>query len=159
MGRRGPQPKPDAIKELTGSSAPKLEDKGWDVLAGTPKPPDYLPARVKTRFRSLAKALSQIPGLTKTIDATMLGELCLAIDTVARMTKRIEKEGDTCESESGALYQHPAVGIRNRASERIVQLSQHFGLSPTARGRITLAPPDEELDPISLFINAQSKLA
>ena len=40
----------------------------------------------------------------------------------------IEQEGEICESEKGGKYQHPAVGMKNKAIDRIMKFGRQLGV-------------------------------
>ena len=50
-----------------------------------------------------------------------LGDYTAALDIV-------DREGYTCTSEAGAKYQHPCVGIANKAREAYLKIAREFGL-------------------------------
>lgn len=45
----------------------------------------------------------------------------------------MERQGTTVATENGAVYQHPAVGMRNKAWDQIKSLCKEFYLTPAAR--------------------------
>lgn len=66
-------------------------------------------------------------------DEKLLSLYCEAWDEFFAARAEIEHSGIVAMSDKGAEYQHPAVGIKNRAIARIKQIGGEFGMSPAAR--------------------------
>ena len=53
-------------------------------------------------------------------------------------------------SNSNAI-QNPLVGTANKAAADMVRYAAEFGMTPSARSRITAEPPAEDTDPADRF--------
>jgi len=53
---------------------------------------------------------------------------------------------------NGNAIQNPLVGTANKAAADMVRYAAEFGMTPSARSRITAAPPgDQEADPTAKY--------
>ena len=145
MGKRGPQPKPTAIKLLKGTfrqcRAPKNEPKPKVIAPGCPT---WLRKEAKAEWKRLVKEL--LPdGLVTLRDRSILAALCDAWADFHESEKVLQKEGRTFTTEKGYIGQHPAVAMKNNAREQIRKLGSMFGLSPSSRCQIE-KPVDESAE-------------
>lgn len=60
------------------------------------------------------------------------------------------KDGGTAalliKTKDGNAIQNPLVGIANKARADVVRFSAEFGMTPSARSRVTATPDDNEKD-------------
>ena len=57
-------------------------------------------------------------------------------------------------TDKGNVIQHPAVGVRNKAWERVVKLARQFGMTPSARAGMAIAnAADEQRDPLLTLLH------
>jgi P27 family predicted phage terminase small subunit len=141
MGKRGPKPKPTALKVFEGNRV-RANRLGEVVPPGGPEPPappDWLGPQGKAAWNEIAPVLFPIGCLTKS-DYRLLCTYCEAWDDFFAARAVIEVEGMIATTDKGTCYQHPAVGIKNKAIQRIRQIGGDFGLSPSARVGLNLAP-------------------
>lgn len=161
MGKRGPTPKPDAIKKQQGTfrSDRPNEAQQWHALDGIPEPPAYLPQRIANRFRTIVDELATVDGLLKLPDVHLIAQLAINIDLVATALADIEANGLTQANMQGLESARPCVKLLKEASEQVKKLAAEFGLSPAARTRIALDPPEDDDDPLLSFRKAQQAAA
>jgi P27 family predicted phage terminase small subunit len=55
--------------------------------------------------------------------------------------REVDEGGATAVSEKGSVYQHPAVGRKNRAIDQIRKIGAEFGMSPSSRAGLTVTKP------------------
>jgi P27 family predicted phage terminase small subunit len=110
-----------------------------EVAAEMPSPPEWLGEIGQAKWREKVPLLHPLGLLTKN-DHDHLSLYCEAWDDLFSSLKEIETEGATCSSDKGGLYQHPAVGRKNKAIQRIRQLGSDFGMNPAARVGLTINP-------------------
>lgn len=152
MGRRGPKPKPTALKKLAGNPGKrKLNRREPRPAAGTPACPAWLGAAARDEWRRVVPHLEQLGILTE-LDQAALACYCQAVDDAADARKQIEKEGTTFTTEKGYVGKHPAVSRFAEACARIKQFSAEFGFTPSSRSRITLPEPPAEPDPLDRML-------
>jgi P27 family predicted phage terminase small subunit len=144
-GKRGPKPKPTALRVFEGDPGHLLGKREGEVMpeivAEIPKPPDWLGDIGKAKWGEVAPALFRIGCLT-VVDVNLLALYCEAWDEFFAARAEIEKSGIVAMSDKGAEYQHPAVGIKNKAIQRIKQLGGEFGMSPASRVGLTVNNPN-----------------
>src|SRR5690348_6859571 len=58
-----------------------------------------------------------------------IGLYCQAFEDMRNAEAVIEVEGEYCMSEKGARYQHPAVGVKNKAIERMAKFGNKLGMN------------------------------
>ena len=144
MGQRGPTRKSARYLEINGS---RIEDgRGVATRPGVPLKPDWLGPKASEVWDETITELQEIPGLVCTLDGGVLSLYCHSWQQFHDAQAIIAEYGMVCESEKGGTYQHPAVGISNKAREQITRLAP-FGLNPTAReGMVIENPEDNKLD-------------
>ena len=131
MGRRGFPKTPTETLKLRGSfRAAQRNDP--TPPPGLPTCPDWLDEHGRAKWDELLPLVSAM-GVATTADGDMLAMYCEAFSDFMKASAEIASDGLTCISEKGAQYQHPAVGIKNKAIERMRHLAALFGLSPSSR--------------------------
>ena len=110
------------------------------------KPPIWLDAVGKKEWNRVAKELEELNILTN-VDIAALGMYCDAYSKYQLATEKINKEGMFIEytNKAGAtnMIEHPAVKAQVKYADLIKKLCSEFGLTPSARAKITL-PKQEE---------------
>lgn len=146
VGKRGPKPKPLALKILAGNPGGRPLQVG-PVCKLTPKAPpkpDYLSDEAAAEWDRLVPELEAV-GMLATVDRAALVVLCEAWADLQRIQARIRTDGDTLEepiqNSSGEvigkrLKAHPIARLQQQAYQRWVSLLRDFGLSPGARDRL-----------------------
>jgi P27 family predicted phage terminase small subunit len=153
MGERGPAPKPTALRELEGNPGHR------PINRSEPKPepgatcPDWLSDDAKAEWARVAPELEGLGLLTK-VDMAALAAYCVAYGRWMAAEKQIAIEGHTFVTAAGYVAQHPAVGIANKAMEQIHKFSKEFGLTPSARGRMSVPGKEEQSDPMAKLLGA-----
>lgn len=147
-GRRGPMPKPTALRVLEGNNGRGLGRRPVNLgepvpPLGMPEMPPWIPAEAKREWRKIAPVLFHARLLTP-LDGTALGCYCLAIAQLRAAQAVIDAKGFTVTTESGYKQQRPEVAIVRNSLMLIERYSAHFGLTPAARARITLPDEGEE---------------
>ena len=134
----GPQRKSNAFKVLEGSKGAVKGAKG--VFRPEPKAPicpTWIDEDAKREWRRIVPLLSEHRLLSK-VDRTALAVLCQAYAEFKYATKMLRAEGRTVVSSTGYVQQHPYVVIQNKAINVIKTFCTEFGLTPGARGRVTI---------------------
>jgi P27 family predicted phage terminase small subunit len=130
--------------EVNGS---RIDDgRGIAAPAGTPRKPDWIAEQpVASRvWDTTIDDLADIPGLLSTLDAGALALYCDAWQQYRDAAATVAREGMIATSEKGGTYQHPAVGIRNKAREAIIKLGSMFALDPPSREGLIVSGPTED---------------
>ena len=146
---------PNAIKKRQGTYR-QDRDGDLDVPEGVPGPPGFLDP-VALSFWDDVIELARTAGTLTEADQLAAAMLCVALaefkdaDIIARTegtvvkATRTKKDGTIVE---GGAYQHPAVGVRTNAWKKVVAMLREFGLTPSARSGMKMAPGGKEEDPI-----------
>ena len=136
MGLRGPAAKPTALKLLDGSYAAYRDAGGVEAPNVAPVCPQWLSSEAREVWDSMIDRLLEIPGLLARLDGESLARYCHDWCDFHAARQLVEREGMVATSEKGAVYQHPAVGIRNKAHDRLTKFEARFGMTPSDRARL-----------------------
>lgn len=146
MGKRGPAPKPTALKVLEGNPGKqKLQNTGEPmppVLDAVPKPPTRLLKEAKAEWKRLAPTLVSL-GLLTEADVTAFAELCQNYGYYLITDKKILDLGDAGvtamqKTPSGYVQQHPLLSLRRQYYDQWRKGLLDFGLTPASRARLTV---------------------
>lgn len=158
MGKRGPAPTPEPLNELRGHPGRRPGKSQAGFPSGPVMCPDWLGDIGQAKFQELVTKLEPVDGLLKPVFEDALALYCEAFEELLEAKAEIAKEGATCTSDKGGAYQHPAVGRKNKAIQRMKQFGALFGMSPVAESEINLSggASDEEMDPLIELMNSRS---
>lgn len=154
VGRRGPAPRPPALKLVTGRR--EGYDSGGRRINPGPgfkreplgPPPEGLPPRAAAEWAAVAPELDRLE-LSKAIDRTAFETYCRAVQRLHDAQEAIDRDGLTVPGSTGSLVKHPAVAILEAAERSVRSWAQEFGLTPSAEGRLSAkaAEPDDTDNP------------
>lgn len=157
--REGRKPKPTHLKLVTGNPGkrplPKAEAK---VVPALPSPPPHLSDEAKVEWGRVSEDLFKV-GLLSSVDRAALAAYCQAFArwaqaerAIADMAKRDALTGGLMiKTSNGNAIQNPLVGTANKAAADMVRYAAEFGMTPSARSRITAEPPGDNEDPAAEF--------
>lgn len=154
MGRRGPPPKPTALKRLSGSWRADINQDEPQPPEGIPLPPDFLSEQALLYWKRLVPMLDEMGLLTKA-DGDALAMYCQSLARLAECEKIINEEGSTYKTftSSGELSQikmRPEARLAKEMYGIVNRLGKEFGLSPSARAHLNVqdskpaAPTEKE---------------
>jgi P27 family predicted phage terminase small subunit len=150
----GRPPKPTALKILGGNPGKRplnsLEPRPRSS-AKVPRPPSFLSKEAKKEWRRVAPGLHEM-GLLTEVDVAALAAYCQAFARWQVAEQMLTDEGMTFVTEKGYVGQHPAVAIARQSWQVIKQFAAEFGMTPSARGRMTLPEP-KEIDPFEEYLS------
>ncbi len=142
MGKRGPAKKPAAAKIAAGTFRPD-RDATLAMPTADPTPPAWLSAESREVWSQVVDMLRRIPGLLAEIDAYALARYCDDWVEYWEAKRIVDSDGIVSLSEKGTEFQNPAVGVKNKAAERMTRFEARFGMTPSDRsglGVSTKAP-------------------
>lgn len=148
MGRRGPAPKPTALKILQGNPGKrKLNASEPQPKEGIPRCPAWLDEEAKIAWKRIVPQLHDMGVLTM-IDADALANYCDTWSRWKRAVLFLQKNGDvyTIKDDEGKvkyIQQLPQVAIARNLLAVLNRYQQEFGLTPAARSRLTIAEQDD----------------
>jgi len=143
----GPKPKPTALKKLSGRSHHKQNKKEPSPLRLTsvPPAPRWLGIIARAKWKELAKDLCALGLLTK-IDQDALARFCVVYQRWREAEEKIKEEGEVITTQTGYPIQSPWLMIANKCVLQLNAIGSEFGLSPSSRTRVEIAPPHDEQD-------------
>jgi len=151
-GRRGPAPKPTAIRLVRGNPGKhQITGREPRPKAGVPRAPEWLPDDARPIWRRLSDQLKDMGVLTLAESDAMAG-YCTTFLQWRRASEFLDKHGMTYPLRDGGgrvkcLVAFPEVAIARNALLLLKAYQQEFGMTPAARTRIQLeradAPQDE----------------
>lgn len=151
----GRPPKPTALKLLQGTARPDRVNPNEPQpkkAAKVPSPPPELSVRGKKTWRKMAKELHGL-GLLTNVDLHALQNYCQCHDEMitaqALLIDYNIKNPTTPNltiSNSGMMRSHPYVNQIKEARAQMLKFAQEFGLTPSARTRVSAPekPKDDD---------------
>lgn len=147
MGKRGPRPTPTALLQLRGSKLVNKDRREKEVKGpdGLPDKPEWLDEMGQKAWDFLVPLLHQMGVLTR-IDGHALSRYCKLWSRWRQAEEFLSKHGEMypLKDEQGkpkCFQPWPQVSIANKLAQQLTRLEQEFGMTPSARSRLTLAVP------------------
>ena len=146
----GPAPKPLEIRQAEGTMH-KAQTKSpiRPTHIDGPEPPDFLDEESRQIYHQVAGELDRLGMLTE-LDVPLLAAYAFGVRAMIGSIRILEADGPM-----RANRQHPAWNIFRESSTLMMRAAQQFGLSPSARSRITspIISDDEEFE--RMFLDGQ----
>lgn len=148
----GRKPTPTALKLVKGNPGKRALPKAEAVVAlSEPTPPAFLCDDAKVEWGRVCSALYSA-GLMTELDRAALAAYCAAYGRWAQAERAINRMAAKDElnaalmikTTSGNAIQNPLVGIANKAKADMVRYAAEFGMTPSARSRVTATPDDQK---------------
>ncbi len=144
MPIKGPAPLPTKIKKITGNRGKRpLNDS---EPAPTPMvdkdPPEYLDTLAASKWRELVPPLEAL-GILSTVDGLALEALCNSYSLYVQACEKVKEEGLLIMGLNDIPYQSPYLKIADAQSKIMRGFLQEFGLTPSARTRVKVAPVEK----------------
>lgn len=142
MGQRGPKPLPANVHLLRGNPSKKPMAELRDSVApevDLPSAPKHLSGEALKEWRRIGKELKAL-GLVTRIDRAVLALYCTAWGRYVDAEKRIAEMGEkglVDETPNGFMVQSAWLNVSNKAQEQCLKYLSEFGMSPSARSRVT----------------------
>lgn len=150
----GRKPAPAKLKVLRGDRPSRVNDKQPEIIPMFLQAPDWLSPKAKEAFNDLYPILNEM-GIVGSSDKMALEMLCDAYAEYREARGYIEEEGSTydCTTPTGTIVRvHPQVAIASDAWKRVRSMMSEFGLTPSARNKVSASGKDKE-DPLEKFMN------
>lgn len=136
MGKRGPSPKPTALRILDGDRNKKRINLDEPVARiGLPECPDEVTDEVRQIWDYTVRELS-VMGIAFPADRDSLLCYCEAVVTHRRACAVLAKSAILVKGIHGNMVRNPALQIQRDAAAVIRAFAQEFGLTPSARSTI-----------------------
>lgn len=158
MATRGRKPKPTHLKLVTGNPGKrKLNESEAKPAPHLPTAPPHLSKEARAEWDRLAEQLYRA-GLLSGVDRAALAAYCQAWSrwvqaetAIARMAERDTLTGGLMvKTSNGNAVQNPLVGTANKAMADVMRYAAEFGMTPSARSRIS-AEGQQDDDPADGF--------
>ncbi len=147
MGRGGSNKKSARLHVLEGTGRPsRLNRNGPKPRPAAPSRPRWLPKEARKEWARVAPALEKMGLLTELDRAAFAGYCCSWADYVEAQ-RLLAAEGVITEGVGGKLKKHPAVTIAARALDQLRAWCQEFGMTPSARGRVSVGTEEPREEP------------
>lgn len=151
---RGPKPKPTALKKAAGNPGKRpLNPAEARPDPSRPNAPRWLGQAAKREWKRVASRLHQA-GLLTYIDRSLLAAYCQAYGRWVEAELQLKTQPLVVISDKGNLYQNPWVGVARAAMTDMIKIAAEFGMSPSARSRIRVAPQAEQLSLADILFGA-----
>lgn len=142
MGR-GAKPKPTVLKLLAGNPGRRpLNENEPRPPQATPVKPEGLSAVAEQHWEIVAGHLLSC-GLLTEIDKPAFALYCEAYARWYEANEKIKEHGTVVKAPSGFPVQSPYLGIANRSFDQMTKLLVEFGMTPSSRSRVAVAPTEK----------------
>ena len=144
MGRRGPPPKPTALRLLQGNPGRRpINPREPEPRKSVPRCPSWLDEEAKECWKRLVPELKRM-GVLSCVDADALAAYCDSWSRWKRAVLFLQKNGDVYTVKDGAgkvkyIQQLPQVAIARNLLIALNRYQQEFGLTPASRSRLVVA--------------------
>jgi len=162
MGKRGPAPTPTAMLKLRGSWRADINDSEPQPDPIAPKKPSDMPQEAGIVWDRLVGELEAMHVLTRA-DGFALELLARTWGKWMEAERKIEEVGSVypIKNPDGSikyLQQTPWVAMGRNYGAELNRLLQQFGLTPSARSRITTAVKSEShADPLEALLERKQR--
>ena len=143
MASRGRKPKPTAIKKLKGNPGCRPLNIAEPKPTGSPVCPDWLEDEAKAEWERMGKILEDMGVLTE-VDTMAFAGYCQAYARWKEAEEFLSQHGSIIRTPNGYLQQVPQVSIAQTNLKIMLKFCEQFGLTPSARSRITANKSVEE---------------
>ena len=160
----GRRPLPTAVKKLRGNAGKqKLNDAEPKPPQGDPEMPPDLPKAAAAEWKRIIPELRML-GVLSTIDRAALAAYCHAFARWFQAEREVKRYGITVREpilHLGArtayvrIKKNPAVTISEGAMKLMKAFLVEFGMTPSSRSRVRIAPPTDE-DPLDSFLKGSA---
>ena len=148
MGLRGTKPLPANVHILRGNGSKLPASRLIDTVcppAEIPSAPDHLNEEGLREWGRISQELLKL-GLITQIDRAALAVYCQAYGRWVQAERKIANLGDAgLEAETPSGYKQIGVWLQisNRAVEQMHKMMAEFGMTPSARSRVTPSAPQQ----------------
>ncbi|MEM7806491.1 MAG: phage terminase small subunit P27 family [Planctomycetota bacterium] len=161
MGKRGPAPKPTAIRRAEGTvgrGASRMNKREAKPASKLPDPPNELSADARKVWRRLGNRLLK-HGLVTNLDEVAFAGLCDSYATWLRLIEKADALGGDIVSVNGQLVPNPARSAALKQWEVCRRLLGEFGMTPARRVRVEADDPSGDAKPDADNIDSYLRIA
>ncbi len=152
MGKRGPKPKPTALKVANGNPGKRKLNAAEPKpqLVGCPEPPEWLDAVARECWVRHVDELERL-GLLTQLDVDLLAAYCVAYSDYRAARERIQDESigrvQVFRDDKGVVKATQVSAewtIAKQALEQMKRLGAEFGMGPASRTGLTGKTADNQ---------------
>lgn len=142
MGKRGPEPKPTALRVLHGDRKDRINDAEPVAPEVEVRPPEELSDEAREIWDRLAPSLIAVGVLTVwDIDAFQI--TCEALARYKAATKLVNNSALLVQGTTG-LMKNPALVVQREAEDSFQRYGARFGLTPSDRSQLKIEAPQSK---------------
>lgn len=141
MGKRGPAPKPTALRVLEGGHPERINRAEPKPAEGTVKPTQELTKYAQEAWDRIAPDLEAKHVLTAW-DSQALTAYCVAAATFREASEHLTAYGLTGRGAAGGEIKSPYWQIMRDSIDAMVKLGGRFGLTPSDRAQLAIGGGD-----------------
>jgi P27 family predicted phage terminase small subunit len=139
MGKRGPAPKPTALRVLHGDRKDRINDAEPQPAEREVTAPGELSDDARAIWDQLAPDLIRV-GVLTTWDVPAFVIVCEALARYQAATKLVNGSALLVQGPNG-LVKNPALMVQREAEATFAQYGARFGLTPSDRSQLKVDPP------------------
>lgn len=149
MGKRGPAPKPTALRLLEGARERDVNRNEPIARSGRIEPPAGMSDDVRVIFDYVVDELEHMK-IASPADRDSIACYAEAVDKHRKASAVLAKSPVLIKGIHGGMVRNPALAVQRDAAQMIRQFAQEFGLTPSARARIDSERlADDDLNPFA----------
>ncbi len=152
MGRRGPAPKPTALRLLHGDKANRINRDEPPAPDGALECPPEVSADVRAVWDYALENLVAM-GIASRADRDALLCFCEAVVTHRKASALLAKSPVLIQGHRGVLVRDPAIAMQRDAAAVIRAFAHEFGFTPSARSEIVKGGAANDA-PAARYLNA-----
>ena len=141
--RGGRNRKPLRLRVLQGTARPARRRNTPKPRPIAPSWPSWLNGEARREWQRVAPKLTAL-GLLTELDRTALTAFCVAWAHLREAEAAVQRDGLTVPGYRGAPRKHPALTVINQATQQLRAWALELGLTPSARSRLDLPPPEDD---------------
>lgn len=146
MGRRGPAPRPTALKLIEGERESRINREEPLAREEPPEAPEELAPEVREVWDYTLAELT-VMGLAKAADRDALVCFCEAVVNHRKASALLARSPVLVKGLHGNLVRNPALAVQRDSAQLIRAFAQEFGLTPSARSGIAVGRRGVEGEP------------
>ena len=142
---------PTALKVMRGNPGKRpLNKREPKIKAAIPPCPSHLSDEAQAEWDRIGRELYEM-GILANADRALLAIYAQAWGDLVKAQEQIRADGYMVKSPNGYEIPNPWLPIRNKAVEQIQKIAGEFGMSASARTRISAIKPEKPDDDEARF--------
>lgn len=151
MAGQGRHKTPTKILELRGSWRAKQRMNEPHGIKGIPEPPEFLSDEEKTIWNYVTKILDDI-GIIENVDRNMIARYAVTYNRWLKALEMSRKYEDVrLDPKTHRPMEMPHAKLMARLEHTLIMIEREFGMSPTARARLSITKNDLNKSKKSIF--------